>query len=289
VLADGHSVGRVGIRGTAGAVDPREDPELFDIALANRDGDGLQIGSARDRDRAAAARTAGGRGGSGGDAPGGGLNQQRERAASLSDLDGTAGVPDLLYCKGDHPRAILHLIAESDLAAQSGEIRTMSRTLAIALAASAVLAAPATAEVRLERAFPAASASTLTKTEAPALVFGGTFVILATVNGASQAALRVDSGATDVMLPRTVAARLIRAGSLTHADYVTTKTYRLADGSLRTQKVYRLRSLKVGALIARDIPCTISNDDTGLLGQSFLSKAQDWAMDNRRHVLTLTY
>ena len=165
----------------------------------------------------------------------------------------------------------------------------MSRTLAIALAASAALAAPATAEVRLERTFPAGSASTSTKTEAPALVLGGTFVILATVNGAAQAAMRVDSGATDVMLPRTVAARLISAGSLTHADYVTTKTYRLADGSLRTQKVYRLRSLKVGTLIVRDIPCTISNDDTGLLGQSFLSKAQDWAMDNRRHVLTLTY
>jgi hypothetical protein len=38
------------------------------------------------------------------------------------------------------------------------------------------------------------------------------------------AAMRVDSGATDVMLPRTVAAWLISAGSLTPADYVTTKT-----------------------------------------------------------------
>jgi clan AA aspartic protease (TIGR02281 family) len=165
----------------------------------------------------------------------------------------------------------------------------MSRTLAMALVASAVLAAPSTAEVRLVGTFPAGSISTSTKTEAPALVFGGTFVILATVNGATQAALRVDSGATDVMLPRTVAARLISAGSLTHTDYVTTRTYRLADGSLRTQKVYRLHSLEVGTLIVRDIPCTISNDDTGLLGQSFLSKAQDWALDNRRHVLTLTY
>ena len=118
--------------------------------------------------------------------------------------------------------------------------KTMSRTLAIALAASAALAAPATAEVRLERTFPAGSARPI-KTEAPALVLSGTFVILATVNGAAQAALRVDSGATDVMLPRTVAARLISAGSLTPADYVTTKTYKLADGSLRTQKVYRLR------------------------------------------------
>ena len=82
----------------------------------------------------------------------------------------------------------------------------MSRTLALVLAASAALAAPATAEVRLERTFLAGSAGMSTKTEAPALVLGGTFVILATVNGAAQAALRVDSGATDVMLPRTVAA-----------------------------------------------------------------------------------
>ena len=35
---------------------------------------------------------------------------------------------------------------------------------------------------------PAGTASTLTKTEAPALVLGGTFVILATVNGAAQTA-----------------------------------------------------------------------------------------------------
>ncbi len=120
--------------------------------------------------------------------------------------------------------------------------------LAIALAASVALAAPATTEVGLERTFPAGSASTSTKTEAPAFVLGGTFVILATVNG--TATLRIDSGTTHVLLPRTVAARLIRAGSLTHADYMTIKTYRLADGSLCTQIVYRLRSLKVGTLIA---------------------------------------
>jgi hypothetical protein len=62
----------------------------------------------------------------------------------------------------------------------------MSRTLAIALTASAALAAPVTAEVRLERNFPTGSASTSTKTEAPALVLSGTFVILATVNGAAR-------------------------------------------------------------------------------------------------------
>jgi len=117
------------------------------------------------------------------------------------------------------------------------------RTLQIVLVASAALATPATDEVHLEHTSPR-GAATPTKTEAPALVLGGTFVILATVNGTTQAALRVDSGATDVMLPRYIAAKLISAGSLTHADYVTTRTYKLADGSDRRQKVYRLRFCK---------------------------------------------
>ena len=146
---------------------------------------------------------------------------------------------------------------------------------------------PSVAETRFERIFPADGVATSTKTEAPALVCDGTVVILATVNGTAQAALRVDSGATDVVLPRTTATRLISAGSLTHTDYVTTRTYRLADGSLRSQKVYRLRSLQVGALIVHGVPCTISKDGIGLLGQMILSKARDWAMDNHRHVLTL--
>ena len=100
-------------------------------------------------------------------------------------------------------------------------------------------------------------------------MLGGTFVILATVNGAAQAALRVDSAATDVMLPRTVAARLISVGSFTHADYVTTKTYKLADGSLRTQKVYRLRSLKVGTFIVHDIPARSVTIGLGCSGRVF--------------------
>ena len=70
---------------------------------------------------------------------------------------------------------------------------------------------------------------------------------------------------------------------------MTTRSYKLADGSVRSQEVYRLRSLQVGILSVRDIPCTISNDETGLLGQSCLSKAHDWAMDDRRHVPTLAY
>jgi hypothetical protein len=113
MLANGHSVGRVGISGTAGTVDPSEDSELFDIALGNRGGDGLQIGCAPDLDRAATARTSGVRSRSGGDPPDAGLKQHCERAAFLGDPDGAASVPDMFDCEGGHPRAILRLIADS--------------------------------------------------------------------------------------------------------------------------------------------------------------------------------
>jgi hypothetical protein len=98
----------------------------------------------------------------------------------------------------------------------------------------------------LEHRIAAARRVPLTKTEAPAVVFGSTLLILATINGDAQGAQRFDSGATDVMLRRSIAAKLLSTGSFTHADYVTTKSYKL-------------------------------------------SKVHDWAMDNRRHVLTLAY
>jgi hypothetical protein len=123
VRADGHSVSRVGIRDTAGAVDPREDPELFDIASGDRDGDRLQIGGAPDLHRAAAARTSGVRSRCGGDPSDGGLEQQCERATFLGDPNGAAGMPDLLDCEGGSSSAILAL----DRRFAQPEVRRWSR------------------------------------------------------------------------------------------------------------------------------------------------------------------
>ena len=80
------------------------------------------------------------------------------------------------------------------------------------------------------------------------------------------------SGATDVMLPpnrrRQADPRRI-AHSRRLRDH---QVYRLADGSLRTQKFYGLRSLQVGTLIVRDIPCTISSDGARAVRAEFLAR-----------------
>jgi hypothetical protein len=50
VLAASHSLHSGRIAGTAAAVNPGQGPKLSDIAAGDRDGDGLQIGSAPDPD-----------------------------------------------------------------------------------------------------------------------------------------------------------------------------------------------------------------------------------------------
>lgn len=104
VLTAGRIFSGVGIGGAAGTVDPRQRPEFRDVAVADRDGRAVYVRGAPDRDRTAAARTSDGRGRGGDDPPDGGLDQQREGAALLSDRNRAAGVPDLLDCEGCHPR-----------------------------------------------------------------------------------------------------------------------------------------------------------------------------------------
>ena len=114
VLAAGCGLGGVDdIRGTAAAVDPGQGPKLADITAGDSDGDRLQIRGAPDPDRAAAARTAGGRDHCGGDPLDAGLEQQREGTALLGDRDGAAGAPDLLDRERGHPGVILRQVANS--------------------------------------------------------------------------------------------------------------------------------------------------------------------------------
>ena len=49
----------------------------------------------------------------------------------------------------------------------------------------------------------------------------------------------------------------------------------------------KLHSLAIGGVTLTDVPAALSEDETFLLGQSFLSKFKSWSIDNRRHVLTL--
>ena len=116
----------------------------------------------------------------------------------------------------------------------------------------------------------------------------GTFTLLATLNGTTTLAFTLDTGATNVTIPQSIAQELMRDGSLTVADYVGNAVSILADGTKRHDTLYRLRSVTIGGLTVTDVECSVGDNGSALLlGQSFLSKFGSWSVDNGRAVLVL--
>jgi clan AA aspartic protease (TIGR02281 family) len=127
-----------------------------------------------------------------------------------------------------------------------------------------------------------------TRTEVALEDDGGTFVVPVTINDAISLKFTIDSGASYVTIPSDVASTLVRAGTITRADYVGTDTFVLADGSEVPSPEFRIRSLRIGKLVLHDVVASITGSSGSLLlGQTFLSRLKNWSIDNNRHVLLL--
>jgi clan AA aspartic protease (TIGR02281 family) len=100
----------------------------------------------------------------------------------------------------------------------------------------------------------------------------------------------IDSGASDITLPRDVYLTLIRSGTLTKADYIGNVQFGIADGSEVKGIKFKLASLQVGNQVLTDVVASVMPSDsaTPLLGLSFLSRFQSWAIDNNSGTLKLT-
>jgi clan AA aspartic protease (TIGR02281 family) len=99
----------------------------------------------------------------------------------------------------------------------------------------------------------------------------------------------IDSGASDITLPRDVYSTLIRSGTLTKANYIGTAQYGIADGSEVKGVKFKLASLQVGNQVLTDVVASVMPSDaaTPLLGLSFLSRFQSWSIDNNSGTLKL--
>jgi predicted aspartyl protease len=116
----------------------------------------------------------------------------------------------------------------------------------------------------------------------------GVLLVPVLINNTMSLDFIIDSGASDVTVPPDVVLALMRAGTLTKADFLGTHTYILADGSKVPSQTFRIKSLKVGDTILENVVGSVgSGNGTLLLGQSFLSRFSSWSIDNTRKVLLL--
>jgi tetratricopeptide (TPR) repeat protein len=125
-------------------------------------------------------------------------------------------------------------------------------------------------------------------TVVPMVSNGGTFTVPVTINGQLTLNFIVDSGASDVSIPADVVMTLVRTGTITDADFLGKKSYRMADGSTLPSQQFLIRSLKVGDKVLENVTGSIAPvAGSLLLGQSFLTRFNSWSIDNHRQALIL--
>jgi clan AA aspartic protease (TIGR02281 family) len=118
---------------------------------------------------------------------------------------------------------------------------------------------------------------------------GGIYTVPVQVNRSVTLPFLVDPGAGVVVIPQSLLKRLVLNGTVTEGDLIGIGIAELADSSLYKAVQLRLRELRVGDAVARDVVAAVSPGlSQPLLGQSFLKRFASVTFDNQRHVLVLT-
>lgn len=115
----------------------------------------------------------------------------------------------------------------------------------------------------------------------------GTFQIPVKIGGITKNFV-LDSGASDTTISSELEAQLIRNGTITKENYLSNALYRIADGSIISQRRFILNNLKVGNFTIKNIIISVGNEDSPLLlGKNFLDRFETWVIDNSKKTIKL--
>ena len=108
------------------------------------------------------------------------------------------------------------------------------------------------------------------------------------VNGLPPMLFLLDTGADVVALPAEVVFTLIRTRTLQSSDFIGRENFVMADGRELPSYKFKIRELRVGRHMLRDVIGSLNPALTEpLLGGSFLSRFASWSIDNQRNALIL--
>lgn len=114
------------------------------------------------------------------------------------------------------------------------------------------------------------------------------YLINISVNGITKKFI-LDSGASDVSINENFEQELINKGLIKKEDYISSALYKIADGSIVSNRRLIIRSLKIGNFTVENVKVGVSKNDAPLLlGKSLLDKFSTWSIDNQKSTLKLT-
>ena len=117
---------------------------------------------------------------------------------------------------------------------------------------------------------------------------GGVYILPVSINRVITLDFILDTGASEVSIPADVVLTLLRAKTISEADFLPGQSYSLADGSVVRSQRFLIRELEVEGTRVTNVPAMVAPvRGTLLLGQSFLQRIDSWMLDNRRNVLII--
>jgi len=141
----------------------------------------------------------------------------------------------------------------------------------------------------VDQPYGVASPAVTMEDQIPLRKEGSSYYLPVSVNGFPPMEFVLDSGADVVQLPREVVLTLVRAGTLQSNDLIAPTTIGVASGAEFQSVAFRIRELRVGRHVIRNVTGIVSPTGTSaLLGGSFLSRFASWSIDNQRSALLLS-
>lgn len=117
---------------------------------------------------------------------------------------------------------------------------------------------------------------------------GGVYEVIAELNGILEERLILDTGAAEVHISSDAFLTLVIAGMIQGADFLSPRTYVLADGSLIRHERVLLRRLKIGNQVLTNVSASFGGAfSSSLLGQNALAQLEPWHIDSQQKVLHL--
>lgn len=122
----------------------------------------------------------------------------------------------------------------------------------------------------------------------PMEYINGVYYLKVEVNGIPMKFI-FDTGASVISISQAEAVFLYKQGTLTDEDFVGSVSFQDANGDVSEGTIARLRKVRVGDFILRDVEASIvSNQRAPLLfGQSALKQFGRISIDNKKHQLIL--
>ena len=115
---------------------------------------------------------------------------------------------------------------------------------------------------------------------------GTTFKVKLTINGIVRYFV-YDTGASELVINSELEKELLKTGKISMSDYVDSKQFETADGSLIEAKGVRLNNIVMGGFRVNNVVAYITKEGGMLCGMGLMNKFRTWELDKKNKMVTI--